>query len=120
MAARAIGNIMPQSERKEIMGYSGRCPLESVDTVTLCTIGRIPRCCVIRIGGGLIFVAVAINAVETYRIETQLGRTGMTIVTIRRDMRAQERERDLLVDIGNIVYEPHPGIMTPGAVRAYC
>lgn len=96
-------------------------PGKGIQVVTIDAVGREAGLLMVWFGGGNIFVAVAIDAVNTQRAKQQeIGRgIFMTGVTVGRGVGADQRKPASLVDLGDVVNHPGIGRMASCAIGSH-
>ncbi len=70
----------------------------------------------IRLGCSIICITMAIDTVDANWLESQIRLGKVTFKAIRGGMRTEQRERDLFVDLCDIVYDPVIRCVTSRAI----
>ena len=116
MAFGAICNFMPLGQGEEIMSYLIGCPVETGGVMAIRALGGKTDFLVAGAGSGSIIGEVAVDTIIPYPVEAQGGFRFMAIHTRGKGMGAQQGEAVVMVQFGNIVYQPAFRIVAAGTV----
>lgn len=106
MTTGAFDQAMSLGEREGRMIEPGVIPCNTIDGMTIRTLGRIAPKHVVGVGGCQIIGLMAIIAFDTQGIEPEQGFRFMALGTINHIMGSQERKPAALMDFRYIFNQP--------------